>query len=346
MKNNFLKTIRWRIAIRHANARNPKCVCVCGCVRGCVGVCGCVWVWVCFHLRTTTHIWHFTYETRPHKNQGRPRVLKLAARAIQLKLGGNMSRSSLWRLSVRFSHKSPRLHCEKSESIGPRFCSEKSCVHHVSSVGDESGDVCVCVCGCVCVGWGWGVCVCVCFLLFCLFVCFKWSFKTNSLTTHLGMVICTHYLAWVYSKMTQGYFLQTFTSLRKCHYKDNVCFDKSFLDGTVFALAFFELWERTDWHPVSSTQRLTFVCFCFSVCLFVSFLFLLSLLLFVCLFVLIHCFWLFCHYVFIIGWYIRGEVATQLVCQETLIYLLPDIIVSPPKKKTTCTINLWRYHHV
>ena len=58
-------------------------------------------------------------------------------RAIQLKLaygggrspiGGNMSRSSLWQLSVRFSHKSPRFHCDKSECIGPRFCSEKSCV--------------------------------------------------------------------------------------------------------------------------------------------------------------------------------------------------------------------------
>ena len=50
-----------------------------------------------------------------------------------------MSRSSLWRLSVRFSHKSPRFHCEKSECIGPRFCSEKSYVHHVSSVGGENG---------------------------------------------------------------------------------------------------------------------------------------------------------------------------------------------------------------
>ena len=83
--------------------------------------------------------------------------LKLAERAIQLKLayggrspiGGNMSRSSLWQLSVRFSHKSPRFHCEKSECIGPRFCSEKSCV----------------------LGWRWkwvGVCVCLMFFV-CLF---------------------------------------------------------------------------------------------------------------------------------------------------------------------------------
>ena len=89
-----------------------------------------------------------------------------------------------------------------------------------------------------------------------LFVCFKWSSKRNSLTTHLGMVICTHYLTRVYSKLTQGHFLKTFTSFRKCHFKDHVCLDKSFLDSTVFALAFFELWERTNWHPVSNTQRL------------------------------------------------------------------------------------------
>ena len=90
-----------------------------------------------------------------------------------------------------------------------------------------------------------------------LFVSFKWSSKRNSLTTHLGMVICTHYLAGS-SKLTQGHFLQTLTSFRKCHFKDHVCLDKSFLDGTVFALAFFELWERTNWHPVSNTQRLNF----------------------------------------------------------------------------------------
>ena len=89
-------------------------------------------------------------------------------------------------------------------------------------------------------------------------VCFKWSSKRNSLTTHFGMVICTHYLTRVYSKLTQGHFLHTFTSFRKCHFKDHVhvWLDKSFLDGTVFALAFFELWERTNWHPVSNTQRL------------------------------------------------------------------------------------------
>ena len=32
------------------------------------------------------------------------------------------------------------------------------------------------------------------------------------------MVICTYYLARVYSKLTLGHFLQTFTSLRKCHF--------------------------------------------------------------------------------------------------------------------------------
>ena len=53
------------------------------------------------------------------------------------------------------------------------------------------------------------------------FVCFKWSSKRNSLTTHFGMVICIHYLARVYSKLTQGHFLQTFTSFRKCHCKDH-----------------------------------------------------------------------------------------------------------------------------
>ena len=60
------------------------------------------------------------------------------------------------------------------------------------------------------------------------------------------MVICTHNLAQVYSKLTQDHFLQTFTSFRKCHFKDHVCLDKFFLDGTVFALAFFESWERTN----------------------------------------------------------------------------------------------------
>ena len=84
----------------------------------------------------------------------------------------------------------------------------------------------------------------------CLFVCFKWSSKRNSLTTHLGMVICRHYLARVYRKLAQCHFLQTFTSFRKCHFKDHVCLDKSILDGTVFALAFFELWERTNCHPI------------------------------------------------------------------------------------------------
>ena len=45
----------------------------------------------------------------------------------------------------------------------------------------------------------------------------------------------------VYSKLTQGHFLQTFTSFRKCHFEDHVCLDKSFLGSTAFALAFFEL---------------------------------------------------------------------------------------------------------
>ena len=92
-------------------------------------------------------------------------------------------------------------------------------------------------------------------ILFWVVLCFKWSSKRNSLTTHLGMGICTHYLAQVYSKLAQGHFLQTFMSFRKCHFKDHVYLDKSFLDGTVFALAFFELWGRTNWHPVSNTQR-------------------------------------------------------------------------------------------
>ena len=62
-----------------------------------------------------------------------------------------------------------------------------------------------------------------------LFV-FKWPSKRNSLTTYLGMVICTWdeyihlrfaptYLARVYSKLTLGHFLQTFTSFRKCHFR-------------------------------------------------------------------------------------------------------------------------------
>ena len=51
------------------------------------------------------------------------------------------------------------------------------------------------------------------------------------------MVIFTHYLAQVYSKLAQGHFLKIFTSFRKCHFKDHVRLDKSFLDVTVFALA-------------------------------------------------------------------------------------------------------------
>ena len=44
-----------------------------------------------------------------------------------------------------------------------------------------------------------------------------------------------------HSKLTQGQFLQTFKSFRKRHFKDHICLDKSFSDGTVLALAFFEL---------------------------------------------------------------------------------------------------------
>ena len=90
------------------------------------------------------------------------------------------------------------------------------------------------------------------------FVCFKWPYKRNSLTTHFGhddlhlSQICTHYLARVYSKLTLGHFLQTFTSFRKWYFRRPCIWLKSFLDGTVFALAFFELWEWT-WHPVSHT---------------------------------------------------------------------------------------------
>ena len=50
-----------------------------------------------------------------------------------------------------------------------------------------------------------------------------------------------------------------FYIVQKMSFKDQVCLDKSFLDSTVFALAFFELWERTNWHPVSNTQRHGFV---------------------------------------------------------------------------------------
>ena len=76
-----------------------------------------------------------------------------------------------------------------------------------------------------------------------LFVYFKWTSIRNSLTTHLSMVICMHYLAQVYSKLTQGHFLQTFTLFRKCHFKDYTSLDKSFLEGAVFDLAFLG-WEK------------------------------------------------------------------------------------------------------
>ena len=82
--------------------------------------------------------------------------------------------------------------------------------------------------------------------------------KRNSLTT---MTTIGHGDLRVYSKLTQGHFLQSFTCLRR---SENVilrpCMSwyvltNPFLDGTVFALAFSELWERTNWHPVSNTQR-------------------------------------------------------------------------------------------
>ena len=65
------------------------------------------------------------------------------------------------------------------------------------------------------------------------------------------------YLARVYNKLAQVHFQLTFTSFRKCNFKDHVCLGKSFLDGTVFALLhLFDMWERTNWNPISNTQRL------------------------------------------------------------------------------------------
>ena len=111
-----------------------------------------------------THL-TFSRRTRTHKKPRTSSVFQSLQRELyssnlhmggRSPIGGNMSRSSLWRLSVRFSHESPWFHCEKSECIGPRFCSEKSCV----------------------LGWQWKwvgegcVCVCVCLMFFvCLFVC-------------------------------------------------------------------------------------------------------------------------------------------------------------------------------
>ena len=71
------------------------------------------------------------------------------------------------------------------------------------------------------------------------------------------MVICMHYLGRVYSKLTmltQGHFLQIFTLFRKCHSNDYTSLDKSFLDGTVFALAFLG-WEKGLTYIQSQTPK-------------------------------------------------------------------------------------------
>ena len=71
------------------------------------------------------------------------------------------------------------------------------------------------------------------------------------------MVICTHYLARVYRKPTLGHFLQTFKSFRKCHFwRPCICL-KSFLDGTVFAVAFLRCENGPDIQS-HCNQRLEF----------------------------------------------------------------------------------------
>ena len=80
-----------------------------------------------------------------------------------------------------------------------------------------------------------------CFLLFlqpfnCLYLCFKWSSKRNSLTTHLGMVICMHYLARVYSKLTQAHFLQTL------HRSENVILKTMYVLTNPFWTVQYLLW--------------------------------------------------------------------------------------------------------
>ena len=101
----------------------------------------------------------------------------------------------------------------------------------------------------------------ICWLCY-LFVCFKnkWSSKRNSLPIHLGMVICTHYFARVYSKLTQGHFLLTFTSFRKCHFKDHVCLDKSW-QYSICLYPFVsckkgltDIQSQTDWVTLSHTD--------------------------------------------------------------------------------------------
>ena len=89
--------------------------------------------------------------------------------------------------------------------------------------------------------------------MFCSFVCFKWFTKKNSLTTPLGMVIYITTLPGSTASWHKATFYKP--SFRKFHFKDHACLWQSFLDCTEFALAFFELWERTNWHPVSNSQR-------------------------------------------------------------------------------------------
>ena len=112
----------------------------------CVGVCGCVFVF--------TYERGHTFDISPtnEDNFKACRENYTAQICIGSPIGGNMSRSSLWQLSVRFSHKSPRFHCEKSECIGPRFLCWCVCVGGACG-GVCGGGVCVCVCG-VCVGCG------------------------------------------------------------------------------------------------------------------------------------------------------------------------------------------------
>ena len=90
----------------------------------------------------------------------------------------------------------------------------------------------------------------------CLFVCYKWSSRRNLLTAYLGMVICMHYLARVNRKLTQGHFLQTFRLFRKCHFKDHGYVFTNPWRYSICSLL-FELWERTNWHPVSMCLHCT-----------------------------------------------------------------------------------------
>ena len=104
--------------------------------------------------------------------------------------------------------------------------------------------------------------------LICLFVClfvgwFVCLFKSilnkelaNNPFEH-GDLHALPCLSLLQAELTKCYFLQTFTSFRKCHFKDYASLVKSFLDGAVFALAFFGMGERTNRHPVSNTHVVT-----------------------------------------------------------------------------------------